>query len=550
MKKILSVIMFGAFCNVQSAFNNMEEFKKSFERQNVWTQAHSDFIAKDKNIVSVNDVLLICNDVSEVTRYETRWNLNESHIPVLIVGVATIGIIMAAGPISPIFFPLISASGTAGAVTSSVSIGTIAATGSSITFGGTTLALASTSTAVGVSIASVEATALAGGVFSTALASAATNSDSFVREDPVYLKKTHYTLLCHFNNEFFQTKLEIYLHFLCNKSEESFVSLKHYIGQENYIRFLNGIKERKQAQRVLIQEENSRGSAIQNEYQRIYDENQVLYQSFLRDIRARLQAQARLVQEAFSATEIFSGVMQRVAKEEFEELFGRHKIAMRELKNLQKIRAMFKSDSAIYNLQSVVERQSIDLEIRERQINSQQNEITHLTGMVNSQNVQISSQWSQISELVANRDIAQAWSIQQETRLQDQEERSQQQFIENANLQATLNNLISNLPALIAQHSQAQMVPQALQIAQRPGTYATAPSSQESFLTTTTVPASANPMVRYSSAESIQSESSTGSSFIKVPQEDLQEIPEARPASAVSSSSNLSSKSSSSWQKV
>jgi len=313
---------------------------------------------------------------------------------------------------------------------------------------------------------------------------------------------------------------------------------------DRYREIERGIQNTQTEQRVQLE-------AIQSEERRAFAEYQTLYAMFLADIQERIRAQKIFVQKSFQEKELFSSMIENLAKEEFEELFGRHKIEMRELKNLQKIRAMFKSDSAIYNLQSVVERQSIDLEIRERQINSQQNEITHLTGMVNSQNTQISSQWSQISELVANRDIAQAWSIQQETRLQNQEEISQQQFIENANLQATLNNLISNLPALIAQHSQAQMAPQGLQIAQRPGTYATAPSSsQESFLTTTTVPASANPMVRYSSAESIQSESSTGSSFIKVPQEDLQEIPEARPASAVSSSSNLSSKSSSSWQKV
>jgi len=199
---------------------------------------------------------------------------------------------------------------------------------------------------------------------------------------------------------------------------------------------------------------------------------------------------------------LFSSIIENLAKDELKELYARNKIEIRENQKLQKIRAIFKSESAVYGLQSVVERQKLNLERQEEQINVQQNQIVQLTGTINVQQNEIvqltgtvndqqnqivqltgmvNDQGRQILSLEGDRDTAQAWSFQLEARVGQQERQNQE-------VRDTLNNLISNLPALIAQSANSNLqIAQSSQNANRPlqieysaGTHATAPSSGSS----------------------------------------------------------------------
>ena len=536
MKKILSVIMLIATCNVQSTFNNIEEFKRSFERQNVWTQEHSKFLCSQASdgvvLIEINGIILKEN---KRTRCIYGTYKKDNIIPIL-CGIAVAGCIVAAGIALPLSIPFTTGAGATG----SLSIGT-----------------AITVTPGLVTITSVPTTAALGGLTVSTIASALdpipdnaqTVSDFYIEN---YYELINAQNLCQNRSTFIIEKfIECYPKFVShrtdnelNKIESSVLTvLKNWIEkykeiedqiqsiltrqeseritleneetskfeeyQSLYSRFSNDVKSRIKAHNQIFEGEEKNRSILkieeQNEFKKIFVD-QVFEESSLFSSMLEKQEQnefkAIFIQQALEEKALFSSIIENLAKDELKELYARNKIEIRENQKLQKIRAIFKSESAVYGLQSVVERQKLNLERQEEQINVQQNQIVQLTGTINVQQNEIvqltgtvndqqnqivqltgmvNDQGRQILSLEGDRDTAQAWSFQLEARVGQQERQNQE-------VRDTLNNLISNLPALIAQSANSNLqIAQSSQNANRPlqieysaGTHATAPSSGSS----------------------------------------------------------------------
>jgi hypothetical protein len=295
-----------ATCNVQSAFNSFEEFKKSFETQNVWTQEHSDSIANKTDLFSVNGVLIV---LTPSTMLNTIFNA-----------------------FKPQYTPISNA---------------------------------------------------------------------------------------HIKNLFIKTKFGLYVEFLCQKSEEDFLSLKDYLSQENYDEFLKDIKEIKKAISVLIEEEKEKSSYIQKVAEKEFKELPERYKIEKSDN----EAISVLIEEEKNQ----NSDIQRTVEKEFEELQERYEIEKSYNQKLEKKRKQYKLESYL----------QLRIANQAKTINDQQNEITELKESLRIQE-------KEFIEIQGDLDVARVFHQELQAQIDVREKHSKEQSEQILGLQNTLNNLTSD----------------------------------------------------------------------------------------------------------